>query len=180
MSRSMSCRWRLANMPIGSFSRAGELGRVYMVSSYAVVRGVFVAPFMCPILGRLVGMVQPDVIHVGGIAELRKIATMAEAYSVGIAAHNAAGPISTAATLQVVATLPNVQIQEMFAPSDAPWKDALAYPPIGVIDGRVRIPSGPGLGIELDEVVARAHPARPRSLGFYSEESLLEIPHAAH
>jgi galactonate dehydratase len=123
-------------------------------------------------------VVQPDVIHVGGIAELRKIATMAEAYSVGIAAHNAAGPISTAATLQVAATLPNVQIQEMFAPSDAPWKDALAYPPISVIDGSVPIPSGPGLGIELDEAVARVHPARPRSLGFYSDESLLEIPHS--
>jgi galactonate dehydratase len=124
--------------------------------------------------GRYAALLQPDVIHVGGIAELRKIGTMAEAYSVGIAAHNAAGPISTAATLQAVAGMPNMQIQEMFVPGDAPWKDDLAQPPIRVVQGRVRLPDGPGLGIELDEAVARAHPALPRSLGFYSEKSILE------
>ena len=123
----------------------------------------------------LVPIVQPDVIHVGGILELKKIGAVAETYSVGVAAHNAAGPISTAATLQAVATMPNVQIQEMFAPQDAPWRDELALPPIEVIDGKVQIPQGPGLGIELDEAVARAHPGQPRSLAFYSEASILEI-----
>jgi galactonate dehydratase len=125
--------------------------------------------------GRLVPMIQPDVIHVGGILELRKVAAMAEAYSVGVAPHNAAGPISTAATLQVVAAMPNFQIQEMFAPQDAPWRDELARPPISVVDGKVQIPQGPGLGIELDESVAQAHPGRPRSLAFYSAGSILEI-----
>jgi galactonate dehydratase len=124
--------------------------------------------------GRYAALLQPDVIHVGGIAELRKIGAMAEAYSVGIAAHNAAGPISTAATLQAVAGMPNMQIQEMFEPGDAPWKDDLAQPPIRVINGKVRLPDGPGLGIELNEAVARAHPAPPRSLGFYAEGSMLE------
>ncbi len=123
---------------------------------------------------RLVPLIQPDVIHVGGILELRRIAAQAEAYNVGVAAHNAAGPISTAATLQAVAAMPNVQIQEMFAPLDAPWKDSLAYSPIEVVDGRVRIPCGPGLGIELDEEVAQAHPGVPRSLAFYSDDSMLE------
>jgi galactonate dehydratase len=124
---------------------------------------------------RLVPFVQPDVIHVGGILELKKIGSLAETYSVGVAAHNAAGPISTAATLQAVATMPNVEIQEMFAPQDAPWRDELARPPIAVVDGKVRIPEGPGLGIDLDEEVARAHPGQPRSLAFYSEGSILEI-----
>jgi galactonate dehydratase len=124
---------------------------------------------------RLVPIVQPDVIHVGGILELKKIGSMAETYSVGVAAHNAAGPISTAATLQAVANMPNMQVQEMFAPQDAPWRDELAHPPITVIDGRVQVPRGPGLGIELDEAVARAHPGQPRSLSFYSEQSILEI-----
>ncbi len=130
-----------------------------------------------PVLeGRYVPLLQPDIIHVGGIAELHKIGAMADAYSVGIAAHNAAGPISTAATLQVVACMPNVQIQEMFAPGDAPWKDDLATPPIRIVQGRVQIPSGPGLGVELDETVAGAHPAQPRSLGFYGDDSMLAMP----
>ncbi|HWE63680.1 MAG TPA: enolase C-terminal domain-like protein, partial [Chloroflexota bacterium] len=64
--------------------------------------------------------------------------------------------------------------QEMFAPGDAPWKDELARPPIRVVQGRVQVPNGPGLGIELDEEVARSHPAQPRSLGFYSDDSMLE------
>jgi len=123
----------------------------------------------------LVSLVQPDAIHVGGILELRKIGAMAEVYSVGIAAHNAAGPISTAATLQAVATMPNVQIQEMFAPQDAPWRDDLAHPPIAVSDGKVQVPQGPGLGIELDEHVAHAHPGQPRSLAMHSEGSILEM-----
>ncbi len=128
---------------------------------------------------RLVPLIQPDVIHVGGIAELQRIAVMAEAYSVGVAAHNAAGPISSAATLQVVSTLPNVQIQEMFDPGDAPWRDDLASPPIRVVGGKVRVPDGPGLGIDLNEEVARAHPGIPRGLGLYSADSLLEIPRDA-
>ncbi|MGI8826802.1 MAG: galactonate dehydratase [Chloroflexota bacterium] len=123
----------------------------------------------------LVPMIQPDVIHVGGILELRKIAAMAEVYGVAIAPHNAAGPISTAATLQVAACTPNAEIQEMFAPQDAPWRDDLARPPIAVVDGKVQIPHGPGLGIELDEEVALAHPGKPRSLDFYSAGSILEI-----
>ena len=123
----------------------------------------------------LIAMIQPDVIHAGGILELRKIAAMAEVYGVGVAPHNAAGPVSTAATLQAVACMPNVEIQEMFAPQDAPWRDELARPPIAVVDGKVQIPSGPGLGIELDEDVALSHPGKPRSLGFYSAGSILEI-----
>jgi galactonate dehydratase len=70
--------------------------------------------------------------------------------------------------------MPNVQIQEMFAPGDAPWKDDLARPPVRIVRGRVQVPEGPGLGIELDEAAARAHPMQPRSLGFYSDESMLE------
>ncbi len=123
----------------------------------------------------LIGMIQPDVIHVGGISELRKIAAMAEVYGVGVAPHNAAGPISTAATLQAVACIPNIEIQEMFAPQDAPWRDDLAFPPIAVRDGKAQIPDGPGLGIELDEDVALAHPGKPRGLDFYSSGSILEI-----
>jgi len=105
---------------------------------------------------RLTPLLQPDVIHVGGSAESRTIGPMAEAYSVGIAAHNAAGPISTAATLQAVACMPNAQMQEMFAPGGAPWNDAPALPPISIVEGKVRAPSGAGLGIELDEAVAHA------------------------
>ena len=131
-----------------------------------------------PVLeGRYVSLLQPDIIHVGGIAELHKIGAMADAYSVGIAAHNAAGPISTAATLQVVACMPNVQIQEMFAPGGAPWKDDLAVT-ADTHRGRERCrsPLVPAWELSSTRRSLAAHPARPRSLGFYGEESMLELP----
>ena len=83
--------------------------------------------------------------------------------------------LACAATLQAAACMPNVQIQEMFAPQDAPWRDDLARPPISVVEGKVQVPEGPGIGIELDEEVALAHPGKPRSLAFYSSGSILEI-----
>ena len=62
----------------------------------------------------------------------------------------------------------------MFAPLDAPWRDAVATPPIEVDDGRVAIPDGPGLGIELDETELAKHPFVPRDLNLLEDESILE------
>ena len=60
---------------------------------------------MCAIL-------QPDIRHSGGIMELKKIATMAEIHNMAIAPHNAAGPIGVAASVHVMATIPNLLICE--------------------------------------------------------------------
>ncbi len=118
-------------------------------------------------------VLQADVIHVGGIAELLAIAACAEAAMLPLAPHNASGPVATAATLQVAALIPNLFIQEMFHPYDAPWRDEVATPPFRVVDGHVNIPTGPGLGIVLDEDVCAAHPFVARDLDFYADTSIL-------
>lgn len=120
-----------------------------------------------------VAVIQPDVIHVGGIAPLVAIASAAEAAFVSFAPHNASGPVATAATLQVAAVAPNLLIQEMFAPLDAPWRDLVATPSIEVEGGRVAIPDGPGLGIDLDEAELSKHPFVPRDLNLFGDESIL-------
>lgn len=120
-----------------------------------------------------IAVLQPDVVHVGGIGPMLAIAGVAEAAFLPIAPHNASGPIATAATLQVAAVIPNLLVQEMFAPLDAPWRDLVAGPPIVVEDGRVAIPDGPGLGIELDENEVLSHPFIPRDLGMFGGESIL-------
>ena len=120
-----------------------------------------------------VGVIQPDVIHVGGIGALLAVAWAAETAFVAFAPHNASGPVATAATLQVAAVAPNLLIQEMFAPLDAPWRELVARPPIEVVDGRVAIPDGPGLGIELDEAELAKHPFVPRDLNLFADESIL-------
>jgi galactonate dehydratase len=121
-----------------------------------------------------VHVLQPDVIHVGGIAPLLAISSAADAAGVSFAPHNASGPIATAATLQVSALAPTLFLQEMFAPLDAPWRDLVARPPIRVEDGRVAIPDGPGLGIELDESELEKHPFVPRDLKLLEDDSILD------
>jgi galactonate dehydratase len=121
-----------------------------------------------------VAVVQPDVIHVGGIGALASVAAAADTAFVSFAPHNASGPIATAATLQVTALAPTLLLQEMFAPLDAPWRDLVARPPIEVEDGLVAIPGGSGLGVELDEAECERHPFVARDLKLLEDESILD------
>jgi galactonate dehydratase len=91
-------------------------------------------------------ILQPDLCHAGGITEVRLIAGMAEAYYASIAPHNPLGPISLAAGLQIAASIPNFLCQEQVSLGDGYIKN-----PFKVRDGYVDLPTGPGLGIELDE-----------------------------
>ena len=91
-------------------------------------------------------ILQPDMCHAGGITEVRLIAGMAEAYYAAIAPHNPLGPISLAAGIQLAAAIPNFLCQEQVHLGDGYLKT-----PFQVKDGYIDIPTGPGLGIELDE-----------------------------
>lgn len=92
-------------------------------------------------------ILQPDVNYAGGITELKVIAGMAEAYYAPIAPHNPNGPCSLAASLQIAACVPNFMVQER---GDREH-ELLAEPLPPVKDGYRPIPTGPGLGITIDE-----------------------------
>lgn len=103
-----------------------------------------------------VDIVQPDPCHAGGISETRRIAAMAEAYDIAVALHCPLGPIALAACLQLDAASYNAFIQEQSlgihynAGNDL--LDYLSNPEVFRFDdGYVTIPSGPGLGIEVNE-----------------------------
>ena len=91
-------------------------------------------------------ILQPDLCHAGGISEVKVIAGMAEAYYASIAPHNPLGPISLAAGLQIAASIPNFLCQEQVSLGEGYIKK-----PFTVRDGYIDLPTGPGLGIELDE-----------------------------
>jgi galactonate dehydratase len=91
-------------------------------------------------------ILQPDLCHAGGITECRLIAGMAEAYYAAIAPHNPLGPISLAAGVQLAASIPNFLIQEQVSLGEGYLKQ-----PFKVREGYLDLPTGPGLGIELDE-----------------------------
>ncbi len=95
---------------------------------------------------RAAGILQPDLCHAGGITEVRLIAGMAEAYYVPIAPHNPLGPISLAAGIQLAASIPNFLCQEQVSLGEGYLKT-----PFHVDQGYIPVPTGPGLGVELDE-----------------------------
>lgn len=103
-----------------------------------------------------VDIIQPDLSHAGGITEVKKIADMAEAYDVALAPHCPLGPIALASCIQVDICSPNALIQEQSLDihynQGGDVLDYLADP--GVFEyheGYVDVPSGPGLGIDLNE-----------------------------
>jgi gluconate/galactonate dehydratase len=98
----------------------------------------------------LVDILQPDLTNSGGFTSGREIAGVAAAFGAPIAYHNAFGPIQTAATLQLDATLPTFLIQESFEASWPEWKRSLVRG-YSVEDGGFTIPDGPGLGVQVDE-----------------------------
>ncbi|WP_458211080.1 galactonate dehydratase [Haladaptatus sp. NG-SE-30] len=104
-----------------------------------------------------VDIVQPDIMNTGGITESKKIAAIAEADHVSFAPHNPQGPVATAICTHVDAAVPNFMIQEVFQTYDVEWVDDLLVDPVAIEDGHIRIPEGPGLGIELDMDVVREH-----------------------
>ena len=104
---------------------------------------------------RALAVIMPDVKHCGGLLEGKKIAAVAELDGVAVSPHNPSGPVATAASVQLCAGLSNVSILE-FAWGEVPWRAELIDPPEQFVKGRIRVPDGPGFGIELnDKEVAR-------------------------
>ncbi|QEK53090.1 galactonate dehydratase [Pedobacter aquae] len=108
------------------------------------------------LIGGYADIIQPDLSHAGGITECKKIFSMAEAFDVAVAPHCPLGPIALAACLQVDATSYNAFIQEQsLGIHYNQGSDILDYIVDKNVfkyeDGYVKIPDGPGLGIEINE-----------------------------
>ena len=91
-------------------------------------------------------ILQPDPCICGGILESVHIAAMAECHYGAVAPHNPYGPINLAAALQIAASIPNFLIQEFVHLGDGYLRN-----PFEVRNGYIEVPTGPGLGIEVDE-----------------------------
>ncbi|WP_433633374.1 galactonate dehydratase [Halomicrococcus sp. NG-SE-24] len=107
-----------------------------------------------------VSVIQPDVTHVGGITELRKVATMAEAFDVSVIPHCPLSPVAFAASLQAAFASTNAVMQEqdlsLHDPSESTGLQYLEDPEIFEFkDGYVACPTEPGLGIKVDEDYVR-------------------------
>lgn len=99
-------------------------------------------------------ILQLDVGQCGGITEAKKIATMAEAHYAVIAPHMYCGPVAAAAAIQIDTCSPNFLIQEA---NQGPLHKKIFKEPLLFENGYIVPPTGPGLGIEFDEEVLKAH-----------------------
>ena len=129
---------RAVNIPVAT----GE--RLTTKAEFAALLRAGAAEILQPALGRA-----------GGLWEMKKVAAMAEGFNVQMAPHLYAGPVEWAANLHFATSIPNLLIAETI---ETPFHDALIGGTIRVEDGFVSLSDAPGLGIEVDEALARAHP----------------------
>ncbi len=110
-----------------------------------------------------VSIYQPEPMSLGGILPTVAVAQLAAADGAWIAPHQSGGPVATVVCLQLASFLENFLIQEYFDPFNEPWTASLVTwtPQLDARTGQLSLPDGPGLGVDLDVDVARAHPYDP-------------------
>jgi len=112
-------------------------------------------------------ILQPALGRAGGIWEMKKTAAIAEVFNAQIAPHLYAGPVEWAANIHLAASIPNILMAETI---ETPFHDALIKGSITVKDGFITPPTAPGLGIDLDEDLARANPYTDDGLHLQMQE----------
>ena len=95
-------------------------------------------------------VIQPDVLHAGGVTELRKIAAMAEAYGVEVAPHSCSGPVAHMASLATMSVCRNFLIHEWEAADDDLFREVTGGTYVTQRDGLVSLSDAPGIGLQVD------------------------------
>ena len=109
-------------------------------------------------------IVSPDLAKAGGLLEGRRIADLADMYYMPLAPHNICGPIGTFAMTHTCAAVPNFLALEFHHLDNELWTGLVVEKPL-IVDGHIAVGERPGLGVTLDEGVAKA--ATKESLGFF-------------
>lgn len=99
-------------------------------------------------------IIAPDILKMGGLMEARRIADMADTYSINVAPDNVSSPIGGVAAEHVCASIPNFLVIEFHA-DDVPWWNDLVDGEPPIRDGYILLGDSPGHGMALNEDVAR-------------------------
>lgn len=110
----------------------------------------------------LADYIMPDVTWTGGISELKKIATMAEAYYIPISPHDASGPVNVMAGAQVMMTVPNFYKLEVNR-YDLSGYNLMIDEPLDIRDGCLYVSDRPGLGVNFKLDVLQQYEATPEN-----------------
>ncbi|MEZ4570368.1 MAG: mandelate racemase/muconate lactonizing enzyme family protein [Thermomicrobiales bacterium] len=115
-------------------------------------------------------IIQPDLMHAGGITEVRKIAAMADTYYVPVAPHNPTGPICNLAALHLSAAIPNFHVLEQME-DERSLRDEISTHPIVYRDGYYELPPSRDSGTDLKLGSARGLEGKPHRMSGSSESS---------
>ena len=115
------------------------------------------------ITSQAVDIVQPDIPKAGGLLEAKKIADLADIYYIPFAAHNVSSPVGTLAACHACASMRNFAVLEFHGQDVSWWDDVFIGEHPMIEGGYITLPDSAGLGIELNEDVARAHLAEGSS-----------------
>lgn len=132
---------RAINVPVALGERFDRLGQVLDL----------LAP-------RVVDIVQPETLKIGGISGARKAAAIAESAEAFVALHQAQSPLNTAVNAHIHASIPNFLIQECFDDFLEPWAFDLMDGVPRVTDGYLEPSDKPGIGVTLNVVEFAKHP----------------------
>ena len=115
-------------------------------------------------------IIQADIIHAGGLLELKKIAAMADVRSMLMAPHNSNGPVCTAASVHFDFCTTNVKVQECFDDFSEIWVVEAVPGTPRPKDGYFYPPEKPGLGVELNEDLIKEHPYKEGFFNLYAPD----------
>ena len=115
---------------------------------------------------KAVDILQPDISHVGGLGEAKRIAHLAHAHCIPVAPHNPVGPVMNAMTLHAAVAMPNFSIFETIS-VDVPWRRLLVRETLVYEDGALLAPTAPGLGVELIEEACARFPYQATNLPLF-------------
>lgn len=115
------------------------------------------ADFKPFLINQTCDIIQPDILKTGGLLETKKIADMADLYYIPTSVHNLASPVGTVACAYVCSTIRDFSALEFKADPPSWWDDVIIHDKPLYQDGYIILSDKPGLGIELNDEVCRAH-----------------------
>jgi len=152
-------KWLEEPLPWQSFAGYKELKSKIRIPIAAGESEVTMQGYTEAITGRLVDVIQADVPACGGITAAKRIAALAFAFHVGFQPHVFGTILGLPAALHLMASLPNYQSWCLF-PRPVPFEwdinpnnlaETILKQPIAISNGVIKVPEGPGLGVEVDE-----------------------------
>ncbi|SLN50849.1 D-galactonate dehydratase [Roseovarius albus] len=160
--------WFEEPIPPDSFDEMAKVAQAVRIPVATGERLTTKAEFAQVLKSGAATIMQPALGRAGGIWEMKKVAAIAEVYNAQMAPHLYAGPVEWAANIHLAASIPNILMCETI---ETPFHDQLIKGTIRVENGFITPPEAPGLGIEVDEDLARANPYTDDGLHLQMQEA---------